>query len=259
MIEDEFPRAGTPAAGSDGPKSGTATRRRKHIYPPADQVATEQAAEAARSSRKHSSNGAPPAQSATTPKRRKRIYPPADQMAADRAAAASRAASRAAPPSEVLTPVMAVGREEPVTEEAPVASVEEDGTSLAADRLDVRGSAVGRVEAGEISVAAGAIGAARADRVSVDRGALGAAMAGDVEISRGYARSIVARQVQIERGAARMIVAADVRADRTAVLILLARRVSGDVRVLLDWRGALAFGVVAGVLAGLISRLRRPQ
>ena len=82
-------------------------------------------------------------------------------------------------------------------------------------------------------------------------------MAGNVEVSRGYARSILARQVQIDRGAARVIVAADVRAERTAVLFLLARRVSGDVRVLFDWRGALAFGAVAGVIAGLISRMRR--
>jgi hypothetical protein len=91
----------------------------------------------------------------------------------------------------------------------------------------------------------------------VDRGALGAAMAGEVEVSRGYARSILARQVQIDRGAARMIVAADVRAERTAVLFLLARRVSGDIRVMFDWRGAVAFGAVAGIIGGLIARARR--
>jgi hypothetical protein len=82
-------------------------------------------------------------------------------------------------------------------------------------------------------------------------------MAGNVEVSRGYARSILARQVQIDRGLARMVVAADVRAERTAVLFLVARRVSGDVRVLFDWRGAIAFGAVAGVVFGLISRARR--
>jgi hypothetical protein len=37
---------------------------------------------------------------------------------------------------------------------------------------------------------------------------------------------------------------------------MLARRVAGDVRVLVDWRGAAAFGAVFGILAGLIGRRR---
>ena len=36
--------------------------------------------------------------------------------------------------------------------------------------------------------------------------------------------------------------------QRSAVMFLVARRVSGEMRVLLDWRGALAFGAAAGVV-----------
>ncbi len=174
---------------------------------------------------------APPAR----PRRRKRIYPPPAQMTAEQGAARVRATR----PARAST------------------TAEAEGTALPADRMDVRARAVGRVEASEVSVAAGAVGAARADRITLDKGAVGAALANDVEVSRGYARSILARQVQIDRGAARMIVAADVRAERTAVVFMLARRVSGDVRVLFDWRGAIAFGAVAGLLAGLLARGRR--
>lgn len=242
MTEDQ-PRTDGPAA---------APRRRKHIYPPADQMAGKQAAAPSRAA----------SQAAATPRRRKHIYPPAEQTAAEQAAAVSRAAGRSAHVNGGPTPVMASRSEPPVVLASvpaldPEPDVDEDGTSLSADRVDVRAGAVGRVEAAEVTVTAGAIGAARGDRVSVDRGALGAAMAGEVQISRGYARSILARQVQIDRGAARMIVAADVRAERTAIVFLLARRVSGDVRVLFDWRGALAFGAVAGVIGGLIARARR--
>jgi hypothetical protein len=166
-------------------------------------------------------------------------------VAAEPAATASRAAGQTVHVNGGPTPVMAPPGEQPADQQ------------LSADRVDIRGGAVGRVEAGEVTVGAGAIGAARADRVSVDRGVLGAAMARNVEVSRGYARSILARQVQIDRAAARMIVAADVRAERTAVVFLLARRVSGDVRVLFDWRGAIAFGAVAGLVGGLIARARR--
>jgi hypothetical protein len=76
-------------------------------------------------------------------------------------------------------------------------------------------------------------------------------------VSRGYVRSILARQVQLDRGAARVIIAADVRASQSAVMFLVARRVSGEMRVLFDWRGALAFGAATGLVFAFMTRLRR--
>jgi hypothetical protein len=137
------------------------------------------------------------------------------------------------------------------------ARVDEDGTSQSAERVEMRLSAVGRVESGELRVAQGAVGAARVDRLEVDRGAVGAAMAGQVDLSRSYARSILARQVQLDRAAARVIIAADVRADKSAAMFLIARKVDGNVKVLFDWRGALAFGAVAGAVFALVTRIRR--
>jgi hypothetical protein len=134
-----------------------------------------------------------------------------------------------------------------------------DGASLAADSVDVHMGAVGRVEAGEVSVTQGAVGAARTQQLTVDRGAVGAVLADRAELSRGYTRSILARQVQMDRAAARIVIAADVRAEQTAVMFLVARRVSGDIRVLFDWRGALAFGAAAGLLLGIFSRTRRQR
>jgi hypothetical protein len=136
-------------------------------------------------------------------------------------------------------------------------AVIEDGTSLAADRVGMYRSAVGRIEAGAVEIQQGAVGAARVEHLSADRSAVGAVMAGNVEVSRGYVRSILARQVQLDRGAARVVIAADVRAHQSAVMFLVARRVSGEMRVLLDWRGALAFGAAAGVVFAFLTRLRR--
>ena len=82
-------------------------------------------------------------------------------------------------------------------------------------------------------------------------------MAGEVHLSRGYARSILARQVQLDRSLARVVIAADVRADQSAVMFLVARKVDGNVKVLFDWRGALAFGAIAGLLIAASSRIRR--
>lgn len=143
---------------------------------------------------------------------------------------------------------------EPVTASP---SVAEDGASLAAEQVEVRLSAVGRVESDSLTVAQGAVGAARVGTLTVEQGAVGAVLADRAEVSRGYARSIVARQVQLDRGAARVVVAADVNAHQSAVMFLIARRVSGEVRVLFDWRGALAFGAAAGLVIGLLTRMRR--
>ena len=143
---------------------------------------------------------------------------------------------------------------EPMTASPTVA---EDGASLAAEQVEMRLSAVGRVESDSLTVAQGAVGAARVGTLTVEQGAVGAVMADRAEVSRGYARSIVARQVQLDRGAARVVVAADVNAHQSAVMFLIARRVSGEVRVLFDWRGALAFGAAAGLFIGLLTRIRR--
>jgi hypothetical protein len=40
-------------------------------------------------------------------------------------------------------------------------------------------------------------------------------------------------------------------------VFLLARRVSGEMRVLFDWRGALAFGAAVGLVFAAVSRVRR--
>ena len=206
-----------------------------------------------------STNGHRPAR-----RQRKRIYPPTAQMAAEQAAAAARPrparASRTAlaepefgpePEAPPAPPVMTALTPSP---EAGVVTAESDEIPLDGERVELRLSAVGMVDAGDVSFSQGALGAARADNVAVDRGAIGAAFADKVEVSRGYARSILARQVQMDRAAARVIVAADVKAERSAVMFLVARRVAGDIRVLLDWRGAVAFGAVAGLVMGILRR-----
>jgi hypothetical protein len=191
---------------------------------------------------------------------RKHIYPPAEQMAAEQAASAAR--PRAARVSRTSVAEREFGPEAtpppapPVMTMAPpeVAALEPIGEDegIDADRVELRLSAVGMVDAGDVQVAQGALGGARAENVSVEQGALGAALATNVEVRQGYARSILARQVQLDRAAARIVVAADVRADRSAVMFLIARRVSGDVRVMFDWRGAIAFGAIAGLVMGLL-------
>jgi hypothetical protein len=255
-------------------------RRRKHIYPPQAQLAAEPAAAAARAQPAHASAtrtmesglasealratpvDAPQSNGQRSPRRRKHIYPPQAQMATEQAAAASRRAAASDPAEmdasarpgfgpegapEPAPPVMAAMA--PTESTLPMTDADAAGD---AESVELRLSAVGVVDAADVSFAQGALGAARAETISVDQGAVGAALAQNVEVSRGYARSILARQVQLDRAAARVIVAADVKAERSAVMLLIARKVTGDVKVLVDWRGAVAFGAVAGVVMGLL-------
>jgi hypothetical protein len=187
-------------------------------------------------------------------------------MAAQRAAAEERPkpARRASPVATIepdfgpeadpapAPPVMAAMA--PAAGSATLATVDDDDGAFDGENVELRLSAVGMVEAADVSFAQGALGAVRADNVTVDKGAVGATLANNVEVSRGYARTIVARQVQLDRAVARIVVAADVKAERSAVMFLVARRVAGDVRVLLDWRGAVAFGAVAGLVMGILRR-----
>lgn len=130
---------------------------------------------------------------------------------------------------------------------------------LTAEQVEIRLGAVGRVHTGELRVNQGAVGAVRAEHVTVEQGAVAAALGDRVEISRGYARAILSRQAVLDRAAARVVVAGEVSAKQSAVMFLVARKVDGDVRVLFDWRGALAFGAVTGIILGLLRRRGRAK
>ena len=132
-------------------------------------------------------------------------------------------------------------------------SIQEGGAQVVnATNVDVSRGGIGRAQAVDIAVSQGGIGLARGDRVSVEMGAIGAAIGGEVRVTQGAVGSVLAREVRIEQAAVRTIVANNVRFERTTgVLILLARKVEGDVRVLLDWRGAAAFGVAAGAVIAI--------
>ena len=129
---------------------------------------------------------------------------------------------------------------------------------VTATNIDVQRGGIGRARATDIAVSQGGVGLARADRVSVELGGIGAALGGEVSITQGAAGSIFAREARVEQSVVRTLVANQVHVERaTGVVFLLARRVDGNVRAILDWRGALAFGAAFGVVSGLLRRGRR--
>jgi hypothetical protein len=123
--------------------------------------------------------------------------------------------------------------------------------------VDVSRGGIGRVEAVDVAVSQGGIGLARGERISVEMGGIGAALGADVRVTQGAVNTVVARDVRIEQAGVRMMLANNVHVERTTgVFVMIARHVEGDVRTLLDWRGAIAFGAAFGAVVSLFRRRR---
>jgi hypothetical protein len=118
--------------------------------------------------------------------------------------------------------------------------------------LDLQRGAIGRLDAQDVTVSQGAIGAARAESIHLEMGALGAAMANTAEISQAGVGTLLTSQARVGQTAVRTLLARDVVVEQPSLIgFVVAQRLSGDVRVLFDWRGAAVFGLVFGVLARL--------
>ena len=130
------------------------------------------------------------------------------------------------------------------------------GTAAAED-ITVSMGGIGMAQADDIAVRMGAVGMARGEHVSSERGYIGFAVGRDVSVTQGYARAILANDVHIRQGGAGTIIAANVTLEKpSGAFLLVARKVEGDVRAVLDWRGALAAGAALGIAIGLLARRR---
>jgi hypothetical protein len=122
---------------------------------------------------------------------------------------------------------------------------------------DVAFSTIGRLEAGEVAVSRSAVGGIRGEAVSVELGALGGAAAERIQVGQAVVGGLLGDAVETEQVLAGAIVARRVTFRRASgAVVLVAARVDGDVRTVLDWRGALAAGAAAGLVVALLRRLR---
>jgi hypothetical protein len=180
---------------------------------------------------------------------------------AERAAEATRivrpratTSRKAAPKPDSVAPAPAVSGE--IVTAPEFASIRDGGAAeVNARNVDVTRGGIGRARATDIAVSQGGIGLAQGDRISVEMGGVGAALAGELRVTQGGVGSVLAREVHIEQSAVRSVIANEVHFERTTgVIFVLARRVEGDVKAILDWRGALAFGAAFGIVTSLFRR-----
>ena len=124
-----------------------------------------------------------------------------------------------------------------------------------ATAIEVHQGGIGSATATDLALSQGGIGFARGEVVSVEMGAIGVAMADRARLSQGVAQAMIAREATFEQGILGTLVAESVTVRQPSLVgLLLANRVEGEVRTLLDWRGAIAAGAVIGLLVGILRR-----
>jgi hypothetical protein len=105
----------------------------------------------------------------------------------------------------------------------------------------------------------GGIAIARADRArSATQSGVAIALTGEARVRQSYVRNLLAREVHLDQTGVANVLANHVTFDRQSFAgLVIARRVDGNVRTLVDWRGALALVGVAGAVSVLMAALRR--
>jgi hypothetical protein len=151
------------------------------------------------------------------------------------------------------TPPATIAESTPSTD---TLTVRGDGLATAeAAAIEVTQGGIGSATATDLALSQGGIGFARGEVVSVEMGAIGIVMADRARLSQGVAQAMIAREATFEQGILGTLVAERVTVRQPSLVgLLLANRVEGDVRTLLDWRGALAAGAAIGLVVGLLRR-----
>ncbi len=197
---------------------------------------------------------------ATRAKVKASVAAPPRQQSSQRAAITPEPAEEPATPAgERARAAVPVFREAPSADpSAPVGAltIHQGGLEHATARtIDVHQGGIARANATDIAVSQGGIAIARGDRVSVELGGAALTFARESRITQSFASSVLANEVTIDQGLVQTLIARRVTVNRpTGVLVMIAGRVEGDIRPILDWRGALAAGAVIGLLLGILRR-----
>lgn len=112
---------------------------------------------------------------------------------------------------------------------------------IRADRVEISQGGAGSIEADTVSLQQGGAGRVNAREMSVSMGAVGLARADSLRLQNGASGfAVVSQQASVEEGA--------------SVFMLVARNVTGDIRPVLDWRAAAAFGLAFGLVLRVLRR-----
>jgi hypothetical protein len=98
----------------------------------------------------------------------------------------------------------------------------------------------------------------QAENATLSSGGAVAMLADNIAVESGGAQYMLARNsIQVEQGGAVVVAAPRVEITNGGAMFVFAREVHGDMRVMFDRRGALVFGIAAGIIIGLLALGKR--
>jgi hypothetical protein len=141
--------------------------------------------------------------------------------------------------------------------------------SLKAQQVTLQQSVVQDLHAGQMDVRLGAMFQSETEKLEVNYGAAGLIKTGDallkatsagavvaddgVNMELSQAKAVLTRgNVLMDRSLAGAVVARKVKAQNSNVIFLLTSKVEGDVNPLFGPRESLIFGIVAGIVGGIL-------
>ncbi len=171
----------------------------------------------------------------------------------------------------------------PIQEEQPEENQNQEGV-VQGDTVNITRSGVGQVKANTVNVRQGGLQSVEADQVTIRQGgllkantkrlevlqggvvyghaesanlvasnAVAVVAGGEVSLDQTMARVVVAGgDVRMDQSASVAVVARTIRVSNSNPVLLLAQNVEGDVKPMFGPRESLMYGVVSGLVAGVV-------
>jgi hypothetical protein len=140
---------------------------------------------------------------------------------------------------------------------------QEDADSAAdvsgAENVDIRNGGARDIDATTVSITQGGARDIDATTVTINQGGAANVRAEQVTVSQGGIAFARGDNVTLQQGGSAFAVIAD-QADldpESSVFLLVAGTTNGDVRPVVDWRAAAAFGAAFAFVLGVLRRARR--
>lgn len=127
------------------------------------------------------------------------------------------------------------------------------------DNVEIHNSGARDIDATTVSITQGGARDIDATNVTINQGGAVRVRADELNISQGGVALARAEHLTVQEGGTAFAVIADNATldPDTSVFLLIAGSTKGDVRPVMDWRAAAAFGAGFAFVVGLLRRVRR--
>ncbi len=124
--------------------------------------------------------------------------------------------------------------------------------AVRAEQVDIAQSAVRTVRSGEADIRGSAVLHVEADEAQVTESYVALVRADSVRLEKGESGLVAAQELTVDGGTNWAVVGGVVRLEDTKAVLVIGEHLDGDVRPLLDLKGAALFGILAGVSAAFL-------